>query len=131
MLKKFPKNYRIRKILNLNTFKLSHSSMANFQSLITFNKAKVIYELALKDSGYKREMIFDRQPSARRNRNGKIIWFNPAFVQNVKINTANSFFKLVQKNFQKNHKFRKIFSLKLSYSSVPNSLATELNGYGV
>ena len=105
--------------------------MANFQSLITFNKAKVIYELALKDSGYKREMIFDRQPSARRNRNGKIIWFNPAFVQNVKINTANSFFKLVQKNFQKNHKFRKIFSLKLNYSSVPNSLATELNGYGV
>ena len=73
MLKTFPKNYRFRKIFNLNTFKLSHSSMANLQSLVTFNNAKVTYELVLKHSGYKREMKFDRQLSTRRNKNRKII----------------------------------------------------------
>ena len=30
--------------------------MANLQSLLTFNNAKVTYELVLKHSGYKREM---------------------------------------------------------------------------
>ena len=68
-------------------------------------------------------MKFDRHPSARRNRNRKIIWFNPPFSQNVKINIGKLFFKLLRKNFPKNHKFRKIFNLntlKLSYSSMAN-----------
>ena len=51
--------------------------MANLQSLVTFNNAKVTYELVLKHSGYKREMKFDRQLSTRRNKNRKIIWFSP------------------------------------------------------
>ena len=35
----------------------------------TFNNEKVIYELALKHSGYKSETKFYRQTSTRRNRN--------------------------------------------------------------
>ena len=66
-------------------------------------------------------MKFDRQPSTKRNRNRKIIWFNPPFSQNVETNTGKLFFKLVRKNSPENHKFRKIFNLntlKLSYSSM-------------
>ena len=88
-----------------------------------FNNAKVMYVLVLKHSGYEREMKFDRQPPTRRNRNRKIIWFNPPFSQNVETNLGKFFFKLVRKNFPKNHIFRKIFNLntlKLSYSSMAN-----------
>ena len=88
-----------------------------------FNNAKATYELALKHSDYKSEMNFDRQPSTRRNRNRKIIWINPPFSQNVKTNIGKLFFKLVRKNFAKNHKFWKISdlnTLKLNYSSMTN-----------
>ena len=88
-----------------------------------FNNVNVTYELALKHSGYKNEIKFDRQPSTRRNRNRKIIYFNPPFSQNVKTNIGKLFFKLVRKNFSKNHRLRKIFNLntlKLSYSSIAN-----------
>ena len=57
------------------------------------------YELTLKHSGYKSQMKF--QQSARRNRNRKIIWFNPPFSQNVNSNIGKLFFKLVGKNFAK------------------------------
>ena len=45
--KKFSKNHRCREIINLNTLKLSYSSMANFQSLIkkTFLCLKVISQM--------------------------------------------------------------------------------------
>ena len=88
-----------------------------------FNNAKVTYALALKYSGYNSKMKFDRQPSTWRNRNRKIIWFNPPFSQNVKTNIGKLFFKLMRKNFPKNHKFRKMFNLntlKLSYSLMTN-----------
>ena len=88
-----------------------------------FNSAKVTYKLALKHSGYKSEIKFDQQPSTRRKRNRKIIWFNPPFSQNVKINTGKLFIKFVRTNFPKIHRFRKIFNLnlsKLSYSSMAN-----------
>ena len=88
-----------------------------------FNNAKVIYKLALKHGGHAGEMKFDQQPSTRRNRNRKVIWFNTLFSQNVKTNIGTVFSILVQKNFPKNHRFRKIFNLntfKLSYSSMTN-----------
>ena len=44
-----------------------------------FNNAKVFYKLLLKHNGYKSEIKFDRQPSTRRIRNRKIIWFNLPF----------------------------------------------------
>ena len=88
-----------------------------------FNNAKVIYKLALKHSGYNSEMKFDQKPSTRKNRNRKIICFNLPFRQNVKTDIGKLFFKVVQKNFSKNHTCRKIMNLntlKLSYSSMAN-----------
>ena len=41
----------------------------------TYNNAKIIYDLALKSSGYKSEIKFNRQPSTRGNSNRKFIWF--------------------------------------------------------
>ena len=86
-----------------------------------FNNAKVNYKLALKHSVYKSKVKFDQQPSTRRIRNRKIIWFNPPFSQNVKANIRKLFFKLERKNFSKNHRFRKIFNLnplRLSYIAL-------------
>ena len=61
--------------------------------------------------------------NARRNRNRKVIWFNPPYSLNVKTNIGKVFLKLVRKHFPRSHKLSKIFNLntiKISYSSMPN-----------
>ena len=61
--------------------------------------------------------------NARRNRNRKVIWFNPQYSLNVKTNIGKVFLKLVRKHFPRSHKLSKIFNLstiKISYSSMPN-----------
>ena len=61
--------------------------------------------------------------NARRNRNRKVIWFNPPYSLNVKTNIGKVFLKLVRKHFRRSHKLNKIFNLntiKISYSSMPN-----------
>ena len=89
-----------------------------------FNKAKPLYELALKNSGFKYSMKFEAPvESIRRNRNRKVIWFNPSYSLNIKTNIGKVFLKLVRKHFLRSHKFNKIFNLntiKISYSSKPN-----------
>ena len=89
-----------------------------------FNKAKPLYENALKESGYIRSTVYaSSHESSNRNRNRKIIWFNPPFSQNVKINIGNIFIKLTKKYFPKDSKLLKIFNtstIKLSYSCMPN-----------
>ena len=70
-----------------------------------FNNAKVTYELALKHSRYKSEIKYDRQPSARRNR-------DPPCSLNVKTSNEKLFLKLVRKNFPKSYRIRKILKLK-------------------
>ena len=89
-----------------------------------FSKAKITYETALKNSGYQATLKFEKtSQNTRRNRNRKVIWFNPPFSLNVKTNIGKEFFKLICKNFPRNHSFRKIFNLntiKISYSSMTN-----------
>ena len=92
---------------------------------IEFNKAKITYETALKNSGYKATLEFKNTfQNTRRNRNRKVIWFNPPFSLNVKTNIGKEFFKLIRKHFPRNfHSFRDIFNLntiKISYSSMLN-----------
>ena len=54
---------------------------------VKFNKAKIKYETALKNSGYKATLKFEKTfQNRRRNRNRKVIWFNPPFNLNVKKN---------------------------------------------
>ena len=85
-----------------------------------FNKAKPLYKSALKSSGFNCSMKLEAPvESARRNRNRKIIWFNPPYSLNVKTNIS----KLFRKHFPRSHKLSKIFNLntiKISYSSMPN-----------
>ena len=66
--------------------------------------------------------IFDQCPiiiamsnaqNARRNRNGKVVWFNPPYSQNVKTAISELFIKLVRKHFLKKKKTNTIrFSTK-------------------
>ena len=58
---------------------------------IEFNKAKITYKTALKNSGYKVTLKFEKTfQNTRRNQNRKVIWFNPHFSLNVKTNKAHS-----------------------------------------
>ena len=89
-----------------------------------FNKAKPLYENALKGSGFNTSIKYAKdEAKSNRNRNRKIIWFNPPFSQNVKTNIGKTFIKLVKKHFPKHHKLSKIFNtntLKLSYVCLKN-----------
>ena len=77
-----------------------------------FNKAKPLYESALKSSEFNCSMKFEAPvENARRNRNRKVIWFNPPYSLNVKTNISKVFRKLVRKHFPKSHKLSKIFNL--------------------
>ena len=54
-----------------------------------FNKANALYENALKDSGFNTSTKYAKdEAKSNRNRNRKIIWFNPPFSQNVKTKSA-------------------------------------------
>ena len=92
--------------------------------IVPFNKAKPFYESALKNSGFNYSMKFEAPvENARRNRNRKVIWFNPRYSLNVKTNIGKVFLKLVRKHFPRSQKLSKVFDLntiKISYSSMPN-----------
>ena len=89
-----------------------------------FNKAKPLYESALKSSGFNYSMKFEAPVNnAKRNRNRKVIWFNPPNSLNVKTNIGKVLLKLVRKHFTRSHKLSNIFNLntiKISYSSMSN-----------
>ena len=90
-----------------------------------FNTSKTEYEEALKNSGYKDfELKYEPKKGKRkRNRNRKIIWFNPPFSKNVSTNIGKKFLNLIDKHFPKTNKLHKIFNrntIKLSYSCTKN-----------
>ena len=95
-----------------------------------FNMAKLLYESALKSSGFNCSMNFKARKTkpkqvenARRNRNRKITLFNPPSSLNVKTKIGKVFLELVRKHFPRSHKLNKIFNLntiKISCSSMPN-----------
>ena len=83
-----------------------------------FNKPKPIYEKALKISGFNKNLKFESiQEKPSRNRKRKVVWFNPLYSAEVKINISKVFLKLVQKHFHKCNGCKKIFNtnIKLSY----------------
>ena len=98
-----------------------------------FNKAKLLYESALDNSVFNYSMKFEAPAeNARRNRNRKVVWFNPPYSSNVKRNIGKVFLTLARKHFPRSHKLSKIFNLdtiKISYSSMPNvkNLIKQLN----
>ena len=99
----------------------------------TFNKAKPVYEEALRKSGYSENLNFnmERKP-VKKNRRRNIIWFNPPYSSNVKINIGRKFIDLVSTHFPKHHRYHKLFNknnMKLSYRTMPNmeSIITKHN----
>ena len=59
----------------------------------------------------------------KRNRNRKVIYFNPPFCKSVKTEVGKIFLSLLDKHFHRNHRYRKIFNrntVKMSYSCVDN-----------
>ena len=91
-----------------------------------FNKAKSIYQDTLKKSGYTEILAYStnkENKNAKRNRQRKIIWFNPPFSSNVHTNVGRHFRNLISKHFPTQHKFHTIFNkntVKCSYSCMPN-----------
>ena len=91
-----------------------------------FDSAKPVYENALKQAGYdgKLEYKQPREPSHRRNRKRKTLWFTPPFSAGVRGNLTQMFTGIIQRAFPKNHAYlNKLFNvrnLRLSYSTMPN-----------
>ena len=89
-----------------------------------FKRAKPLYENALKESRYKAEMKYETSENTKhKNRERKILWFDPPFSQSVKTNIEKVFLKLVRKHFPRHHIIHKIFNtntLKLSYCCRKN-----------
>ena len=92
-----------------------------------FEKAKPLYCEALRQSGHKDDIQYNRQPERqKKQRKRKVTWFNPPFNLNVTTNIAKEFLKLVDKHFPKHHRYYKLFnrsSVKCSYSCMPNMAA--------
>ena len=89
-----------------------------------FKRPKPLYENALKESGYKAEMKYETSENTNnRNRQRKILWFDPPFSQSVKTNIGKVFLKLVRKHFPRHYKLHKFFitnTLRLSYCCMKN-----------
>ena len=88
-----------------------------------FDKAAPSYNNALKSNGLNENIEFTSAPPPRKNRNKKILWFNPPYSGNLKTNIGRIFLRLIEKHFLGHHKYRKLFNrnnIKISYSCIPN-----------
>ena len=91
--------------------------------LDNFKKAIPPYKNAIKQSGYKDNLIFSETQPKNKSRKRKIIWFNRPFNNYVANNIGKEFLKLISKHFPLKHKLHKILninSIKISYSCMPN-----------
>ena len=82
--------------------RISHNSCNEHE----FNKAKPIYDGALKSSGCTEMLSFNKhrhpaQPRCYTQRN--IIWYNPPFSKGVKTNIGRTFLKLISRHFPRHH----------------------------
>ena len=92
-----------------------------------FNVEKGVYQEALKEAGYEYELKYHErvlhEPPKNRKRTRKVIWFNPPYSVNCKIDIGRKYLDLVRKCFpprNKLHKFLNTNTLKISYKCMPN-----------
>ena len=90
-----------------------------------FNAAAPFYTDILDKCGYSEKLTFDKEQYTheRKNRGKNIIWYNPPLSKNVKTNIEKQFLHLLDKHFDRNHKYHKIFNynnVKISYSCMDN-----------
>ena len=98
-----------------------------------FIKAIPVYQKALDDNGYNFKLHYEKpRPEAKnRFRKRNIIWYNPPYDRNVKINIGRRFLKILDNCFPANNKLHvKIFNrntVKISYNCMP-SVKTIIEG---
>ena len=87
-----------------------------------FESSKTIYEKALRDSGYKCDLKYQKPTKAKkRKRARKVMYFNPPFSKSVKTNVIKQFLELIDKHFPKDHKLHKCFNrsnVKATYCTL-------------
>ena len=97
-----------------------------------FDESKGYYQDALKRNGHNHILEYKPTTNATpKNRQRKIIWFNPPYSKIVSTNIGKSFLQLINKHFPSNHKFRKLFNrnnVKVSYACRPN-VGSIINGH--
>ena len=72
------------------------------------------YQNSLNEAGYDHKLIFEPRNEQRRNRNRKIIWYNPPFSKNVSTNVGRKFIHIIEKTFQKEVNFTKSLTRTMS-----------------
>ena len=96
------------------------------QNATVFNNAKPMYERALKESGHNTVLTYQPDQANNkkgRNRNRKVIWFNPPFNKNLKTNIGREFLHILDRNFPPHHPLHKLLNrktVKISYSCTTN-----------
>ena len=94
-----------------------------------YKSAAPFYEISLQKSGFNENLEYvqnrsnSNPASKKRNRSRNIIWFNPPYSSNVETNVGKLFLNLIDKHFDVNNKYRKIFNrntIKVSYSCTSN-----------
>ena len=89
-----------------------------------FDQTKGYYQEALARSGHTHILNYkENTDTAPKNRQRKIIWFNPPYSGIVSTNIGKNFLQLINKHFPPSHKFRKLFNrnnIKISYACRPN-----------
>ncbi|XP_065190597.1 uncharacterized protein LOC135821526 [Sycon ciliatum] len=95
-------------------------------------QARPLFADALRASGHASELSFpdEDQPAPaagsrpkKRNRDRRVIWFNPPYSASVATGIGARFLSLIQKHFPKGSKMHKLFNrntVKISYSCMPN-----------
>ena len=82
-----------------------------------------ISDISCNKDNFDKTIQFTSTPPPRRNRNRKNIWFNPPYSINVKTIIGRIFQRLIDKQFPRHQKYRKLFNrnnLRITYSCVPN-----------
>ena len=96
-----------------------------------FKTAAPLYQESLNKSGYDFKLEFnptaEQRQTPKRNRQRKILYFNPPYSSNVKTNIGRKFLKLIDKHFPPENPLSKIFNrntVKVSYRTTPNLAQT-------
>ena len=74
-------------------------------SEVNNNKAAPDYNTALKKIGFNENIKYSPSQPKQRNRKRQIIWFNPPYNVNTKINVGKLFMRLIDKHFPCHYKF--------------------------
>ena len=101
-----------------------------------FEKTKPAYSDALNKSGFLEKLSYTSAQSnndKNDNKHGKrkIIWYNPTYSANIKMNIGKTFLNLIKEHFPKTNKLHNIFNkntVKISYSSMSN-ISSILSGH--